>query len=62
MPRGKLEVVLAKGTDLKYMGESYQRPVMEFRVGARQRVLIDEDVKPSKAVWKNRRIEMETHS
>ncbi len=60
MPRGKLEVILVKGTDLKYREENF-RPVMEFRIG-NQRVLIDEDVKALKASWRHNLIEFETHS
>lgn len=40
MPRGKLEVVIAGGADLKFQNDSFN-PVMEFRVG-NQRVTVDE--------------------
>lgn len=31
-PRGKLEVTLVRGIEMKYKGESY-KPIMEFRLG-----------------------------
>ena len=31
MPRGKIEVILVKGIDLKYKNESF-KPIMEFRL------------------------------
>lgn len=42
MPRGKLEVTLMRGSDLKHLGDQYS-PVMEFRLG-NQRCLVDEKV------------------
>jgi hypothetical protein len=60
MPQGKLEVILARGLDLKYSGESF-RPILEFRVG-NQRVVQDELVNPTRAQWKNSLMIFDTHS
>lgn len=58
MPRGKLEVVIAGGADLKFQNDSFN-PVMEFRVG-NQRVTVDEQINPMKAIWKDKRIKFDT--
>lgn len=60
VPRGKLEIILVKGLDLKFQNESFA-PVLEFRVGS-QRVLIDEQIQKSSVTWKHRLIEFETQS
>ncbi len=60
MPRGKLEVMLVKGHELKFQNETFS-PVMEFRLGS-QRVLVDEIVKKTTVTWKHRLIEFETQA
>lgn len=62
MPRGKINITLVKGTDLKLNSESFNQPVLEFRLD-NQRVMIDESINPLKASWnKGNLIEFETGS
>lgn len=60
MPKGKLEVILVKGQDLKLKNESF-RPILEFRIGS-QRILQDEQVNPMRAAWKDKTMIFDTQA
>lgn len=60
MPQGTLEVILAKGRDLRYKNESF-RPILEICVG-NQRVVQDELINPMVAQWTHGLMNFATHS
>ncbi|CDW88085.1 c2 domain-containing protein [Stylonychia lemnae] len=60
-PKGNLEVSLDAGYGLKYNDNSYERPVIKFKLGM-QNYQITEDINPHYASWKQKFMNFETSS